>query len=266
MLHIIVPLGGKAARFQERGFTFPKPLIEIGNRSMIEMVLKNLAPPQPCQYTFICRKEHLTQFYLGDMLRILAPNCRIIPLEHDTAGALCSVLLAVDLMKPDEELLVANGDQFINSSLDPFYQACRGKGVDGCILTFGATHPRWSFVRTNPAGDVTAVAEKRPISKQATAGLYYFRRSSDFLAASEKMLVKGLTTAGQYFIAPVYNELILVGKRATTCHLPDETMYSLGTPEDVELFLRNTPRNTLADHNLVTKQDTPRLGGKKLKP
>lgn len=236
MLHIIVPLGGKATRFQERGFTFPKPLIEVGNRSMIEVVLENLAPPQPCQFTFICRKEHLTQFYLGDMLRLLAPGCSIIPLEHDTAGALCSVLLAVDSMKADDELLVANGDQFIRSSLDPFYRTCRDKGTDGCILTFSATHPRWSFVRTNPAGEVTAVAEKRPISKQATAGLYYFRRSEDFLTAAEKMLVKGLTTAGQYFIAPVYNELILAGKRVTTYHLPDETMYSLGTPEDLSVF------------------------------
>jgi len=236
MLHIIVPLGGKAARFQERGFTFPKPLIEVGNRSMIEVVLENLAPPQPARFTFICRKEHLSQFYLGDMLRLLAPNSHIISLEHETAGALCSVLLAVDLMKPEEELLVANGDQFVSTSLEPFYHACRAKDVDGCILTFEATHPRWSFVRTNTEGLVTSVAEKRPISKQATAGLYYFRRSGDFVTAAEKILVKGLTTGGQFFIAPVYNELILSGKRITTAHLPDHTMHSLGTPEDLSNF------------------------------
>src|SRR4051794_34976832 len=59
MLQIIVPLGGAALRFQERGYTFPKPLIEIGNQSMIELVLRNLAPPKPYRYTFICRKEHL---------------------------------------------------------------------------------------------------------------------------------------------------------------------------------------------------------------
>src|SRR5579859_1004703 len=117
MLQVIIPLGGKATRFQERGHTFPKPLFEIGNRSMIEIVLENLAPPAPVQYTFVCRKEHLSQFYLGDMLRLLAPGCRVISLENDTAGALCSVLLAVDNLKPDDEILVANGDQFITTSL-----------------------------------------------------------------------------------------------------------------------------------------------------
>jgi NDP-sugar pyrophosphorylase family protein len=246
MLQIVVPLGGKAARFQERGYTFPKPLIEIGSQSMIEVVLKNLAPPQPNQFTFVCRKEQLTQFYLGDMLRLLAPSCRIIPLEQDTAGALCSVLLAIDELKPDDELLIANGDQFISTGLDLFYQACRAPNIDGCILTFTATHPRWSFVKTDAKGRVTATAEKRPISKQATAGIYYFRRARDLIESAEKMIVKGLTTSGQFFVCPVYNELILAGKKITTHHLSDNAMHSLGTPEDVEMFLKNAGTQTPA--------------------
>src|SRR5205823_12441846 len=99
---------------------------------MIEAVLKNLAPPAPSQFTFICRKEHLAQFYLGDMLRLLAPGCRIIPLEQETSGALCSVLLAIDQLDLEEEILIANGDQFINTGLTPFYRACRQPGIDGC--------------------------------------------------------------------------------------------------------------------------------------
>ena len=244
MLQIIIPLGGKATRFQERGYTFPKPLIEIGNHSMIELVLENLAPPPPHQYTFICRKEHLAQFYLGDMLQLLAPGCRIIPLEQETAGALCSVLLAIDQLDLDEEILIANGDQFISSGLEPFYQACRQPDIDGCILTFTATHPRWSFVRTDESGRVTATAEKRPISKQATAGIYYFRRARDLVEGAEKLIVKGLTTSGQFFVCPVFNELILAGKKIITHHLPDGAMHSLGTPEDLELFLK---KSDLAD-------------------
>jgi NDP-sugar pyrophosphorylase family protein len=62
MLQIVVPMGGKASRFQERGYTFPKPLIEIGSQSMIVVVLAILAPAQPNQFTFICRKEHRATF------------------------------------------------------------------------------------------------------------------------------------------------------------------------------------------------------------
>ncbi|MBI3878951.1 MAG: glycosyltransferase family 2 protein [Verrucomicrobia bacterium] len=237
MLHVLVPMAGKAARFQERGYTFPKPLLEIGSRSMIEVVLENLAPPAPARFTFVCRKEQVTQFFLGDMLRLLAPGCRVLALENETAGALCSVLLAMDEVGPDDEVLVANGDQFINGGLASFYTACRQPDIDGCILTFTAAHPRWSFAKTDERGNVIAVAEKRPISKQATAGLYYFRRARDFMEASERMILKGLTTSGQFYVCPVYNELILAGKRIVTHHLPEGAMHSLGTPEDYSGFI-----------------------------
>jgi NDP-sugar pyrophosphorylase family protein len=238
MLQVVIPMAGKAARFAERGHTFPKPLIEIAGHSMIELVLENLAPPPPVKFTFVCRKEHLSQFYLDDMLRLLAPGCSVVSLDNETAGALCSVLLAVDQFDPEGELLVANGDQIITGGLGRFYEACRQPGIDGCILTFTATHPRWSFAKTDSTGKVTAVAEKRPISKQATAGLYYFRRARDLVEASERMILKGLTTSGQFFVCPVYNELILAGKNIRTHHLPDGTMHSLGTPEDLDVFLK----------------------------
>lgn len=237
MLHVIVPMAGKASRFQDRGYTFPKPLLEIGNRSMIEVVLENLAPPPPARFTFVCRKEHVVEFYLGDMLRLLAPGCRVLALENETAGALCSVLLAMDEVGPDDEVLVANGDQFIAGGLASFYAACRQPQIDGCILTFTATHPRWSFAKTDDRGDVIAVAEKRPISKQATVGLYYFRRARDLMAAAERMMLKGLTTSGQFYVCPVYNELILAGQRIVTHHLSEGAMHSLGTPEDWQVFL-----------------------------
>ncbi len=238
MLQVIIPMAGKASRFQERGYTFPKPLLEIGNESMIEVVLANLAPPPPARFTFVCRKEHVSQFYLGDMLRLIAPGSRVLALEQETAGALCSVLLAMDEVAPDDEVLVANGDQFIKGGLDAFYATCRRPDIDGCILTFTATHPRWSFAKTDDQGHVTAVAEKRPISKQATVGLYYFRRASDLMNAAEKTMLKGLTTGGQFFVCPAYNELILAGRTIVTHHLPDGAMHSLGTPEDYEGFLK----------------------------
>jgi NDP-sugar pyrophosphorylase family protein len=238
MLHVIVPMAGKASRFHDRGYTFPKPLLEIGNQSMIEVVLKNLAPPAPARFNFVCRKEHVMQFYLGDMLRLIAPESRVLSLENETAGALCSVLLAMDDIPPDDEVLVANGDQFIDFGLDEFYKTCRRTDIDGCLLTFTATHPRWSFAKTDASGRVIATAEKRPISKQATVGLYYFRRASDLVAAAEKMILKGLSTSGQFFVCPVYNEMILLGRTIVTHHLPDGVMHSLGTPEDYESFLK----------------------------
>jgi hypothetical protein len=52
------------------------------------------------------------------------------------------------------------------------------------------------------------------------------------------MILKGLTTSGQFFVCPVFNEMILAGRNIRTHHLADGTMHSLGTPEDVDVFIK----------------------------
>lgn len=236
MLQVIIPLAGRAHAFADKGYTFPKPLIELGGKSMIEIVIENLRVPQPARFHFVCRKEHLQQFYLSDVLRLLAPDSQIIACESDTAGALCSALLAVDQIDPEGELLIANADQIIEAPLEPYYRMCREPLLDGCILTFSAIHPRWSYARISSEGRVVEVAEKKPISRSATAGVYYFRRAQTFFRSAEQLLLKGLRTQEQFFVCPVYNEMILDGKTIGTYHLPDGSMHSLGTPEDVEHY------------------------------
>jgi len=241
ILQIIMPMMDKGARFAEWGYTYPKPLVEIGGRPMIEVVIENLRPASPCRFLFVCRREQLAQFYLGDVLRLIAPNCEVVPCEGDTAGALCSALLAIDHVEPEQELLVANSDQYIVAGMEEFYTACRTSRFDGCILTFRSTHPRWSFVRKNDDGHVIEVAEKRPISDEATVGLYYFRRAKDFLAGAEAVLLKGLRTKEQFYVSSIYNELILAGKTIGCVRLPDRAVYKLGTPEEVTEFQKDPP-------------------------
>jgi NDP-sugar pyrophosphorylase family protein len=235
MIHIVVPMGGEGRQFAERGYTFPKPLIEIAGQPLIEIVVRNLAPAEPHQFIFVCRREHVQRFALGDVLNLIAPGCRIVTMGKPTAGALCSVLLGMEHFQHEEELLVANADQYVDASIDAFLAAARAARWDGGLLTFPNTHPRWSYARTE--GDqVVAVAEKQPVSRNATAGLYYFRRGLDFVTAAERVLLKNASVVGEFYVAPVYNELILAGKRIGIFPIAGSAMHGLGTPEEVERF------------------------------
>ena len=235
MLKIVVPMAGEGKRFAEYGHTFPKPLVEIGGRSMIEIVVGNLTPRERHQFIFICRREHVQRYALADVLRLIAPGCKVAVMHDSTAGALCSVLLAMEHLNDDSELLIANSDQFVEEDIERFLATARAGNADGCIMTFPSTHPKWSFVKVVD-GEVLTVAEKRPISPLATVGLYYFRRCADFLAGAEAMILKNASRDGEFFVSPVYNELILKGMRITTHPISREQMHSLGTPEDVEAF------------------------------
>lgn len=241
MLTIVVPIGGGAKRFQERGYTFPKPLVEIAGKPMIEIVARNLAPRDDHRFVFVARQEDLSRWALREVLDLVDPGCRIVPLRNPTSGALCSVLLAMEEIDPDSELLVANGDQFLDLDMGQFLDSVRSSGADGGIVTFPSKHPKWSFVREEN-GEVVQVAEKRPISEWATAGIYWYRRASDFLRAAERSIVKNAGIEGQFYVCPVYNEMILEGKRIVTHRIAREAMHSLGTPEDVEIFASDRAR------------------------
>ena len=235
MIRIVVPMGGEGKRFIDRGYSFPKPLVEIVGKPMIEVVVHNVTPTESHQFIFVCRQEQLEEFALSEVLNLIAPESEIVSMRNPTAGALCSVLLGMEYLQHDEELLVVNADQYVDVPIDEFLTAARRGVWDGYMMTFPATHPKWSYAKVE--GDqVVAVAEKKPISRDATAGLYYFRSSRDFLEAAERMLLKNATVGGEFYVAPLYNELILMGKRVGIYPIAREQMYSLGTPEDVESF------------------------------
>ena len=40
MIRIVVPMGGEGRQFVERGYTFPKPLVEIAGQPLIELVVR----------------------------------------------------------------------------------------------------------------------------------------------------------------------------------------------------------------------------------
>ena len=100
----------------DAGYIFPKPIIEIQNKPMIQWVIDSLNIN--ANYIFIIQKEHQQKFNLKSVLNILKPNCRIIDLDEVTEGAACTTLLAKKYIDNDKPLMIANSDQFIkwNSS------------------------------------------------------------------------------------------------------------------------------------------------------
>jgi len=173
------------------------------------------------------------------------PNeCEIIQVDRVTEGAACTALLARDLINNDDELVIANSDQWIDWDSRHFLAYMRARHADGGILTFFSTHPKWSFVRVDELSSrITEVAEKRPISNVATVGIYYFRRGRDFVAAADRMIQKNVRVNNEFYVAPTYNEMIADGKQIYP--YPVAEMKGLGTPEDLERFLtthKSTPR------------------------
>ena len=92
--------------------------------------------------------------------------------------------------------------------------------------------------RLNEKNKVTETAEKRPISKSAIAGFYFFKRGSDFINASSKMIKKDANLNGLYFISPSLNELVLENKLIDIYKIDNEKYHTFYTPSKIKEYER----------------------------
>ena len=241
-MKILIPMAGRGRRFEDAGYSFPKPIIDVNGKPMIQIIIENLNFSD--QHIFITQKEHMEKYSIKEMLNLIKKDSELISVNEITEGAACTVLLAKELINNDEELIIANSDQWVNWNNQHFLSYLREKDADGGIVTFIATHPKWSFVKTDEDGLVTEVAEKKPISNIATVGIYYFKKGSDFVKAAEQMIAKNIRTNNEFYVAPVFNEMIENKKKILT--YPVAEMRGLGTPEDLKRFIEIIDKKTYA--------------------
>ena len=235
-------MAGEGSRFVKEGYTFPKPLIDVCGKPMIQTVVENL--DFDCEYIFLVRQKHVEQYsgLLDTLERITNGRCNYVVVDGLTEGAACTALLAEKYIDTEESLLIANSDQFIEYEPKNFNSLKSLTGVAGVVFTFNAVHPKWSFVKTNSRGFITEVAEKKPISDIATCGIYWYRHGSDFVKYAKQMIEKNIRVNNEFYIAPVYNELILDGKSLIPFYV--HKMWGIGTPEDLKHFVENRGRKS----------------------
>ena len=234
-LNVLIPMAGAGSRFEQAGYTFPKPLIDVKGKPMIQVVVENLNIK--ANYIFIVQKSHREKYNLDTLLNLITPDCKIVEVEGVTEGAAVTALMAKEYINNDQPLFFANSDQFVEWDSNEFMYKMNETQADGGIVTFRATHPKWSFAKIDENGLVTEVAEKNPISDIATVGYYYWKHGSDFVKYAEQMIEKNIRVNNEFYVCPVFNQAVEDCKQIRTFDV--EGMWGLGTPEDLNYYLEN---------------------------
>ncbi len=234
-LNVLIPMAGAGSRFAAAGYTFPKPLIEVNGKPMIQTVVENLN--MDAHFIFIVQKEHYEKYNLKYMLQLIAPGCDIVQIDGMTEGAACTTLLARELIDNENPLVIANSDQFIDWNSNEVMYSFAADDIDGGILTFKSTHPKWSYAKLDDSGFVSEVAEKKVISDNATVGVYYWKHGSDYVRYARHMIADNDRTNGEFYVAPTFNHAIAHGKKIKIKEVAG--MWGLGTPEDLNYFLNH---------------------------
>lgn len=238
MINILIPLAGSNQFFSENEYPYPKPLIEINNKTMIEHVISNFdSIKKEKQFIFIVNSDDCKKYHLDNVLNLLTDHrCKIIKIDNETKGAACSAMMAIEYINNDVPLIIANADQLFDDKLEDlisdFYV------YDGGVISFDSIHPRWSYARLDDENHIVETAEKRPLSKHAIAGFFYFKEGKDFILSAMNMIKKDANLNGLYYISPTLNEMVLNNKKLIVKKIDNDKYHTFYTPQKIQEYER----------------------------
>ena len=209
---------GYATRLYPLTENFPKPLLEVRGKSILDWVMDDLEEYGTIdQYVVVSNHrfaKHFDQWAKRrDAARISVVDDGTMDNEH-RLGAVRDMALALAQGGMDDEVLVAAGDNLLDFSLWRLVEYGRAKGTS-CVMRYSepdAARLRKSGVLSiDDAGRVLAMAEKpaEPQSHWCCPPFYYFIRSdaervNEALAAGCKEDAPGSYISWLCGVSPVH--------------------------------------------------------------
>jgi hypothetical protein len=239
MINILIPMAGLGSRFVKAGYKKPKPFIDVAGEPMIVRVLENLKYTN-ARYILVAQNDHLQKE--KELVEKIKKefNAIFVSVEKLTHGTVCTVLYARKFINNNDPLLIANSDQIIDNGIVRFIDDCNDRNLDGSIITFMDKYkdPKWSFAKLGKNNLVVEVKEKEVISEFATAGIYLYKKGSDFVNAAIDMIARNDRVNEEFYTCPTYNYAIKNGLKIGIYNIDFSQMHGIGTPEDLEKYLK----------------------------
>lgn len=233
MIHILIPSCGHSEFFKDS--YYPKSMIEVNGKPMIQCVVENYQSIQEKKFIFLFLQYECNKFHTDHAVKLMTEESEIIRLKEITGGALCTALMAIEQIDSEIPLIIGNNDQIIEEEIADILRYFQKVDADCGVACFESIHPRWSYVRMK-GEQVVETAEKRPISKLAIAGFYYFKKGQEFVEAAKRAIKKGRTEDGKYYLSMAINEMILMNKRVCCYRLEEGTYHSFYSPEMIQIY------------------------------
>ncbi len=241
-LQIVVPMAGEGRRFQECGYTIPKPLIPVAGVPMVVCAVQDL--PAAERVVFLARTEHLEKFPLLEQLRKHVPGCEVVEVRELTQGQACTVRLAAEHLNPDWPVIVAACDNTHLYSRESLLAAMADPDIDCLIWTYrgdtrvlaNPVHHGWVEVDGQRVVRVSCKVpiSANPIADHAISGCFSFRKAGQMIDDIDRIVAQNVRVRGEFYLDTLPNLLVADGRRAEVFEV--DKYIGWGTPADLQDF------------------------------
>lgn len=188
---------------------YPTCLTEIDGVPLIQHIADLIKPLNAENVIYTFHQSHVNKFHLDHVIKQLDSSAKIISIEHETQGAACTALLASKYIDNKQPLLIISANELVKVDLENVCKNFESLKYDGGAVIFPSVHPRYSFVLLDENDLIVEAAEKMPISRHATTGIYWYAKGESFINAAKSMIRKDARVNNLFYICPAFNEMLL---------------------------------------------------------
>jgi glucose-1-phosphate thymidylyltransferase len=223
-MQAILPLAGKGTRLRPHTHTRPKPLLRVGNRTVLDRVLEILAAADVDEIVGIM--GHLSgriEQHLGEE----HPGLKFTAVEQvEQLGTADAIRLAEPYV--DGPVLIVFVDTLFDADLGLIE---RHPEADGIIWAKEVEdYQRFGVIVHDDDGYMQKIVEKpsEPISRLANIGLYYIR-DHELLFEGIRHVMGQPPKLGEYFLTDAFQYMVDRGAKILTAEVAE--WWDCGKPE-----------------------------------
>lgn len=240
----IVVLASQGSSTENKGYP-PNLLLELDNRLLLEHFLDRINFNGKFKIIFVVDRDDKEKHKIDKVIKMSTnEDVSVVVANAPTKGALCSFMLSIDCLDLKDDLLILNSNEIINIDFQETINTFKNLNSDAGVVTFESIKPIFSYVQLDENKYVTFASEKNPISRSATAGFYWYKSTKDFIECAENNILKNDSYENNFYICPVFNQLILRGGKISAIQINNEDYIPIKTNFHKEkLILESGDRN-----------------------
>lgn len=242
---LVIPMAGLGKRFQDEGYTTPKPAILVSGLPMVLQAVNDL--PNYPQKSFVIRKDMLGSEKLIKLIKDAFPTSKIIKLAENTAGQAVTSLLGLNALESEGKVKTPitfcacdNGIIYDQVKFDTLLDNPDIDIIVWCVRghSNAKRHPEMFGWISEENGQIFNVSVKKPLSNPSTdpimIGTFTFKSEVYFRNAISSLIKRDGQINNEFYLDSLIEDALGMG---LNCHIFEIDSYmSWGTPSDLKTF------------------------------
>jgi NDP-sugar pyrophosphorylase family protein len=240
---LLLPLAGRGSRFSMKGYTDPKPLLDVNGKPMIVRAVESI--PDCEKKVFVCLEEHLQTYPLKETLQeAFGDHVSVFGIPETTEGQACTCEIGIQKagISSETPILISACDNGVDYDEEAYFKLEQDSSIDVIVWSFtnnptSTLYPHmYAWLDVSEEGDIRHVSVKKHVegAKHAIIGTMFFRRSALFLEGLQTIYEKNIRTNGEFYVDDLLNPLIEAGYKVKV--FPADRYICWGTPNDYKTY------------------------------